>query len=53
MSLNVLTANVRDETSVAITFAIQNQNSFLRGMFAETFCAKKNSQFQRHVEPGN
>jgi hypothetical protein len=51
VSLNILAANVRDETSVAIRFAIQNQDASLRAMFAKTFCAKKNSQFQRHVEP--
>src|SRR5439155_11038345 len=43
VSLNILAANVRDETSVAIRLAIQNQHAFLRGMFSKAFCAKKNA----------
>ena len=43
VSLNILAANVRDETSVAIRLAVQNQDAFLRGMFSKAFCAKKNA----------
>jgi hypothetical protein len=43
VSLDVLPANVGDETSVAIRLAIQNQDAFLRGIFSKAFCAKKNA----------
>src|SRR5437016_2233282 len=53
VSLNILATDVRDETSVAIRLAIQNQDAFLRGMFSKAFCAKKNANSSGMLNRGN
>src|SRR5437773_8639905 len=53
VSLNILAADVRDETSVAIRLAIQNQDAFLRGCFPKRFAPRKMPNSSGMLNRGN
>ncbi len=50
--LDVLTANIRNESFVPVWGAIHDQTAFLSRAPSESFRCEKNSELQWHIEPG-